>query len=212
MRRTLLFLATAAVMFCPIARAQDHVSAGISIGGGEGLNGFYLAIGDYYHVPQHDVSVIRERSIPDDELPVVFFLARKARMEPRAIVELRLSGMSWNDITARCGLGPDIYYYRPVRNLPGGSQYGRAFGHYSRHPRSQWRRERLSDEEIVNLVNLRFAAEHEHMSAAQVIQQREGGRSFTTIYSSRHGGNPQAGPGRGAGDGPRPGQRRGRTR
>jgi hypothetical protein len=198
MRRTFLLLATMVALFCPIARAQTRVNAGISVGD-QGLRGFFLAIGNAYHVPERQVMVMRERSIPDDELPVVFFLARRANVDPGAIVELRLRGMSWYDITTHFGLGSEIYYYRPVGNVRGQSPYGRAFGQYRQHRRSQWRQMRLSDEDIVNLVNLRFAAEHGHMNATQVIRAREGGRPFTTIYSDSHGGGGQGGAGRGWG-------------
>jgi hypothetical protein len=187
MRRTFLFLATMAVLFCPIARAQGQVNAGISIGD-QGLRGFYLAIGSAYHVPERQVMVMRERRIGDDEIPVVYFLAQRARVDPGAIVELRAQGMSWFDITTHFGLGSEIYYYRPVGGVTGQSPYGRAFAQYRHHPRRQWRQMRLSDEDIVNLVNLRFAAEHGHMNATQVIRAREGGRAFTTIYSDAHGG------------------------
>jgi hypothetical protein len=212
MRRTFLILAAmAAALVCPVARAQTRVNAGISIGD-QGLRGFYLAIGSAYNVPERQVMVMRERSIPDDELPVVFFLAQRARVDPGAIVELRLRGMSWYDITMQFGLGSDIYYYRPVGNPSMGSPYGRAFGFYRQHPRRQWRQMRLADADIVNLVNLRFAAEHGHMNATQVIRAREGGRPFTTIYSDSHGGRGRNGPGSGWGSGrtqPAPDQGRG---
>lgn len=187
MRRTFLFLVIMAALVCPLARAQSRVSASISIGD-QGLRGFYLGIGNYYHVPERQVMVVRERSIPDDELPVVFFLAQRARVEPGAIVELRLRGMSWYDITVHFGLGSEIYYYNPVRGVPGWSPYGRAFAAYKQHPKKQWRQMRLGDGDIVNLVNLRFVAEHGRMNATEVIRAREGGRSFTTIFSGSRGG------------------------
>ena len=209
MRRTLLILAAAMALVCPVARAQTRVNAGISISD-QGLRGFYLAIGNAYSVPESQVMVLRERNIPDDELPVVFFLAQRARVNPRAIVELRLHGMSWYDITVHFGLGSDIYYYRPVGNSSARSPYGRAFGFFKQHPKKQWRQMRLADADIVNLVNLRFAAEHGHMNATQVIRAREGGRPFTTIYSDSHGGSGRNGPGSGWGSGPTQGSAPGR--
>lgn len=193
MRRTLLLLATMVALvtlFCPIAGAQTQVNAGISVGD-QGLRGFFLAIGNAYHVPERQVMVVRERSIPDDELPVVFFLAQRARVQPSVIVELRLSGMSWYDITTHFGMGSDIYYYRPVGGVTMQSPYGRAFGHYKQTPKRQWRQMRLADEDIVNLVNLRFASEHGGMNATQVVRAREGGNAFPAIYSDAHGGRSQ---------------------
>jgi hypothetical protein len=219
MRRTLLLLAVMTASFCSAAEAQTQVRAAISVGD-QGLHGFYLAIGNAYHVPERQVMVMRERAIPDDELPVVFFLAHRTGVDPGDIVELRLRGMSWYDITVHLGLGSDIYYYRPVGSVRGASPYGRAFGQYRQHPRREWRQMRLSDEDIVNLVNLRFAAEHGHMNATQVIRAREGGRGFNTIYDDAHRGRgrsqngPRSGWGSGrwsSGDG-RDGQQQGHGR
>jgi hypothetical protein len=146
----------------------------------DGLEGFYLAVGDYFQVPEKEVIVVREARIPDDEIPVVFFLAAMANTSPDVIIDLRLGGRSWFDITLRFGLRPDIYYV-PVMIVVNGPPYGRAYGYYRKRPRDQWNRIVLSDADIVNLVNLRFLSEFHGLPPEEVIRMRSRGVAFPLI-------------------------------
>lgn len=143
------------------------------------LRGFYQALGQYYGVPERDVIVIRDRRIPDDEIPVVLFLAKKANVQPSAIYDLRLRGDSWNDITRHFGLSPEIYYV-PVRRVSG-PPYGNAYGYYKNKPKNQWKTIRLEDSDVVNLVNLRFISDHYGYSPERVIRMRSKGENFLAI-------------------------------
>ncbi|MBU4321448.1 MAG: hypothetical protein L6246_06070 [Thermodesulfovibrionales bacterium] len=159
-----------------IPQAKASVDIGVSIGD-EGLRGFYLAVGDYYRVPQREVVIIRERGMPYEELPVVYFIAGRARVAPEIIVNLRLGGMSWMDITLRYGLSPEIFYV-PVRVGP---PYGKAYGYYMNKPKKEWKKIVFKDSDIINLVNLKFTSEHYKYSPNEVIKMREKGKNFVVI-------------------------------
>lgn len=161
-----------------LSNAQAQVDIGVSIGS-EGLRSFYMAIGDYYRVPHRDVIVIRDRHIPDAEIPVVLFLSRHAKVDPSVIVRMRLDGRSWIDITLHFGLSPEIYYVQ-VREVKG-PPYGKAYGHYKHKHKKDWKHIRLDDDDVVNMVNLRFISEHHHYSPDEVVRMREGGRNFIVI-------------------------------
>ena len=145
----------------------------------EGVMGFYLAIGDYFHVPEREVIIIRERRVRDEEIPVVFFLAQRASVSHNTIIKMRLSGMTWLEISLHYGLSPEIFYV-PVRVIKG-PPYGRAYGYYRNKPRSAWKAIRLNDAEIIDLVNLRFISEHYGYPAEEVIRLRSGGDNFIVI-------------------------------
>ena len=130
-------------------------------------------------MPEREVIIIRERGILYEEIPVVFLIARRAHVAPGVIVDLRLRGMSWMDITFHYGLSPEIYYV-PLRVAPG-PPYGRAYGYYKKWSRKEWRKVRLGDDDVVNLVNLKFASEHYGHSPEEVIKMRSGGRNFVEI-------------------------------
>ncbi|PIP08618.1 MAG: hypothetical protein COX51_03540 [Syntrophobacteraceae bacterium CG23_combo_of_CG06-09_8_20_14_all_50_8] len=179
MRKVIIFMVLVmATLGSTIPRAEAGTEFGISVGE-EGLRSFYLSVGDHYRVPQREVVIIRERGIPYEEMPVVFFIAGRAHVAPGVIVDLRLRGMSWMDITFHYGLSPEIYYV-PLRVAPG-PPYGRAYGYYKKWPRKKWRKVRLGDDDVVNLVNLKFASEHYGYSPEKVIKMRSGGRNFVEI-------------------------------
>lgn len=179
MRIVIIFLVLImATLGNAIPRAEAGVDLGISIGE-EGLRGFSLSVGDYYRVPQREVVIIRERGIPYEEMPVVLFLAGRAHVAPGIIVDLRLGGMSWMDITLRYGLSPEIYYV-PVSVSPG-PPYGKAYGYYKNKPRKEWKKIVFEDSDIINLVNLKFTSEHYRYSPDEVIKMREEGKNFVVI-------------------------------
>ena len=175
-------VAFASVFVPQMAAAQTAVSMSARIGD------FHVAVANYYHVPEREVVVIRERRISDDELPIVLFMAREARVPASRIVALRESGRSWWAISVHLGLRPEVYYV-PVAVAPG-PPYGKAYGHYKKKPRSQWNTIVLSDSDIINLVHLRFLSEHYRIAPERVMEARGRHRDVVAVYSDiddRHG-------------------------
>ena len=160
-----------------VATASAQVSAGVSINSGH--NSFYFAIGDYYHVPESRVVYVRDHyRIPDEELPVVFFLASRAHVDPQVIINLRVGRrMSWPDITFHYGLTPEIYYV-PVTRV--GPPYGNAYGHYKKC-KKDYKKVALVNDDVVNLVNLRFMSEYHGIPAEQVMDRRGRGERFVVM-------------------------------
>jgi len=136
-------------------------------------------------VPEREVVVIRERRIREEELPVVLFIAQHARVMPATIVDMRMRGLSWWDISVRYGLGADVYYV-PVAVVHSGPPYGRAYGHYKK-PKKQWNTIVLTDGDIVNLVELRFMSEHYHVAPERIVELRERDVDFVTIHGDVSG-------------------------
>ncbi|MBN2653947.1 MAG: hypothetical protein JXR79_02385 [Nitrospirae bacterium] len=180
MRRLILIvlLAMAFSFSINIQASKANVDMGVSIGD-EGLRGFYLSVGDYFSVPEREVVFVRERRIPDEEIPVVFFLSRYARVAPQIIIDMRLRGMSWMNITLHYKLHPDIYYV-PLKRNPG-PPYGKAYGYYMKRPKKDWHKIRLHDRDVVNMVNLRFITEYHRYDPDYVVGARSKGRNFVVI-------------------------------
>ena len=141
------------------------------------MRGFYLAVGEHYGVPEREVVVVHERKIPDEELPVVYFIARRAHVSPETVIRLRLRGRSWMDISAHFGLAADVFYV-PLKRDPG-PPYGKAYGHFKKGKHRK--KIVLSDEDIVNLINLRFISEYYGCAPEDVVRMRSEGRSFVEI-------------------------------
>lgn len=182
MKRAAITFALILFVFLATAFTQN-VSTGISITNGQ-LNNFYLSIGNYYRVPEPQVVHIRNRyPIHDEELPVVFFLASRAHADPQVILDLRTrKRMSWLDITFHFGLTPEIYYV-PVKRV--GPPYGNAYGHYKEH-KNEYKKVRLVDNDVVNLVNLRFMSDYHGVAPEVVMDKRGRGENFYAMNDEFH--------------------------
>jgi len=169
------------MVFCPFTQQSlADVDVGLSIGD-EGLKSFYLAIGDYYQVPEKQIIIVRRQKIPEEEMPVVFFIAKKAHVSPQVIINMRLGGKSWWEISAHYGLRADVFYV-PLKNDPG-PPYGKAYGHFKHQKKNEWNKIVLSDADIINFVNLRFVSEYWDYSPEEVVKMRGKGENFVIISS-----------------------------
>ncbi|MCP4686081.1 MAG: hypothetical protein GY867_11650 [bacterium] len=170
----LLFL-----MFFPLTgQTGESVEIGLSVDS-EGIKAFHLAVGNHFQVEYRDVVSARERKLANEELPVVYFIARHADVAPGAVIKMRLKGQSWLQIAFNFGLDAS-YFHVPVKHKPG-PPYGKAYGQFKNKKRSHWRQIRLTDLEIVDLVNLRFISEHYGYAPEEVMKMREKGRAFVVI-------------------------------
>jgi hypothetical protein len=177
-----ILVAGAGILVCTLAAispsfAGTRFSLSVS-GDDDGIEGFHLSISEHYRVPRQEVLLVNRQGIPHEELPVVFFLAGRAHVNPNTVVLLRRSGMSWMDITLHFGLCPDIYYV-PVKYVH--QYHGHAYGHYRDHPNT-WKNLRLRDRDIVSQVNLIFISKDRGCSLERIMKQRSEGRRFTEIH------------------------------
>ncbi len=170
--------------------AQQDINAGISIGP-EGLKSFYLSISNYYKVPEWQVERTREKQISDEELPVVFFIAGRAGVKPEVIINLRLGGSSWFDISVKHGIYSNDYYV-PLETQPG-PPYGKAYGYYKNKPRKEWKKIRLTDEDIINLVNLKFMSGYYNYKPDKIVEMRKEGKKFVAINDNIKSGKKEKG-------------------
>lgn len=169
----LLFLAV------PAGTVMAGFSFGISAND-QGANNFYMALSDYNKVPRDQVAAIRHRGIPDEELPVVYFLAAKANVRPEVVADMRLKHMAWMDIALNFHLSPDVFYV-PVKGSIHSGPYAAYYSHF-KAKKSRWKKIRLTDDEVTNAVNLKFASEHYGYAPEDIIKMRNQGKTFVQIH------------------------------
>ena len=156
------------------------VNVNINLGSTESAN-YYRSIARYNNVSDQDVYFVRKKGVPDEELPVIFYLASLAGVAPSLVAdEYRRPGITLNDLTRIFGLYPDIYHY-PVKFRVDGPPYGKAYGYYRNKPKKEWKNIKLSNTDIINLVNLRFISESRGVDPEDVINRRKSGKNFITI-------------------------------
>src|SRR5262245_30929835 len=145
-------------MQAPVALLSLILTTGAALADGrDNSDGMLVASESYFGVEEQQVVVLEQRGVRVEEVPVVLFLATRARVQPDAILELRLSGQSWFSIAQRYHLGADVFYV-PVPQPRG--PYEATYRVYSSRPRAQWNAIVLRDEDVLNLVNLKFYSEH----------------------------------------------------
>jgi hypothetical protein len=152
------------------------VDVGLTIEDG-GIRSFHLAIGEHYRVPEKEIIVVKKSKLSDEELPVLYFLARASGVAPEKIIKLRVQGKSWMEISLHFGHSAEVFYV-PITKAAG-PPYGKAHGHYKN--KAAWKKLRLTDDEIVNYVNLRFLSDHYGYSPDEIVEMRGKGDSFVAI-------------------------------
>jgi hypothetical protein len=157
----------------------------------------HRAVHESLGLPEPLIVRLLERGLPDPELPVVGLIARRAAVPVERVVDLRLDGHSFLDISLRLGPGPEIFYV-PFDADPG-PPYGNAWGYYRKTPRERWRTIRLTDGEIVHLANVRLVADHHHLAPSRVVELHRAGKGYAAIHhelrAAKPGKGPKGGPG-----------------
>ena len=172
-----------AVLMLTTASVMESGAGGVDTGvspGEEALSGFFLAVGDHYRIPQNEVVIIRKRGMPAYEIPVVLFVAKRAHIAPEIVADFRLRDNTWLNTTLRFGLGPEIFYV-PVGVAVKHSLYGKVYGYFKHKPKKEWKTILLSDDDIINLVNLKLMSEHYGYPPEKIIEMRSGGQEFGSI-------------------------------
>lgn len=154
--------------------AHADVAFNLSIGA---PNAYAMGLGNYYGVPQDRVLQIQQRGIPYSDLATVLYIASLAHVDPFLVSDLRMSGMSWMDVSHYYGLGADVYY---VDATPYGP-YTSYYQPFLTHPRSTWATLTLGDAAVVNLTNLLYSSQYYGVQPVQVMRYRARGDDFLTI-------------------------------
>ena len=133
----------------------------VRVSGRDGeISGFGVSVGEYYRAPIEEVRVVR-RSLPNEELSVVYYLARKSHRNPEYIGKMRANGRSWWDITLALGLEPRSLYM------------------HDKH--SHRKNYRLRDVEVIEVVNTRFLSSYHRVNANEIYEKRRSGRGYEDI-------------------------------
>src|SRR5262249_37390391 len=140
--------------------ASAQTQLGFNFANGN-LQSFYFAIGGYYHIPDRQVVVVHNYGIPDEEIPVVFFIANHSHYAPYQIVQMRQYGASWYDVAVKCGVDPWAY---DIREYHSGPPYGKAWGYWRHHPERRY----VSDGVFVQRVNEQFLCDRYGASVNQI--------------------------------------------
>lgn len=118
-----------------------------------------------------------------DDIAVALFLAHHARCDVKVVIDWRVKGLTWWDVTFRLGLKPDVYFVEIPAHVHVGPPYGKAYGYYRRHdPRYVF-----TDTDIHNLVHLKVTSDYYALDPVVVIRYRERGGGWDELIREHHG-------------------------
>jgi len=174
-RLAILLIACAALAPAAYAETSLRVSAG-----GPSLELEFLFT-DYYGLSRERMRTCA-LVLDEDDLLVALHLVRVTGVDFEIVARWRRDGQSWDEITRRCRRDCSIYYVAMPEDTRPGPPYGRAYGHWRKHPKGDLR---LDDEEIYALVMLRSLSEHAGVTPSEVVRRRSKGESPRAIAARR---------------------------
>jgi len=172
MRRASYFFAVWAALAVPAA-GQDIDAARAD---------YFRAVARFFSLPANEVAILSDWEIQADEIPVVLFVARRGGVSPEALVALRGAGGSWTSLVERYRVGPAALHV-PVPDEAGTGRLAAAYAQYRARPVSEWSSIRLSDADIVGLVNVRVISQSLGLSAARVLAGTDSAPTFVELYA-----------------------------
>jgi len=113
------------VAFAMTSNAQTRVSFRLELGSPP-MNRYYVSLSEDYDVPYHDIRVLHEAGVIDEDIPVILYIYTHSHYSLRQICSLRLRGATWENLSNWCGVPLYREHYRPP--------YGKAHGYYRNGP------------------------------------------------------------------------------
>lgn len=172
MARSLAVLTVLALWAGP-ARAQERGAARAD---------YFRAVAEFFNLPASEIAILGDWDISADEIPVVLFVARRAGVSPEALVALRDGGQGWSELSERYEVGPAAFHV-PVRDDAPAGRLADAYARFRSTPVGEWSTIRLSDYEIVALVNVRVISQSLRLPAERVLAESGELDSFVGLYA-----------------------------
>lgn len=154
------------------AEAQQAASDGV----------YFSAVAEFFELPASEVDILRDWRLQVEDIPVVLFVAGRTGVSPEALAQLRRAGRQWPDLIGQYGLDAS-HFHVPVSDVSRAFVLRPVYEQFDRLDPSRWREVRLSDQDIVILVNVRMAAETLRISPERVLEGHQSTPSFVALYA-----------------------------
>lgn len=172
MVRSLALLAVLALL-APPADAQEPEAA---------RRDYFRAVAGFFSLPASEIGILSDWQISAEEIPVVLFVARRAGISPEALVALRDSGQGWATLAERYRVQASAFHV-PVRDDADTGSLESAYRLFRSTPVGEWGTLRLSDDDIVALVNVRVISQSLGLPAERVMAATDQAGSFVDLYA-----------------------------
>jgi hypothetical protein len=146
----------------------------------ERTQSFYEAVSIHFKTSFDEISDFRDQGIAMEDLPVLFLLADRAKIPPDKIAIDRANGASWMSIAEDYGLGANTFYFM-INVKFSNETYSPIFEKYRSAARGQGGEPYLTDNEIVNMVNLKFVSSVHDYNIFEIMAMRDIVNDFPRI-------------------------------
>jgi hypothetical protein len=141
---------------------------------------YYKAVATHFNVSADTMEALMEMDLEDEDLPVVLFLAGHNKTGPTRIAGLRAKGESWMSIMENRVISPSVFYFILAGKIES-KTFAPIFARYDSIPDKKWHEMSLSDDEIRDIVNLKFIYSYHDYSVFEVMKMRDLGKSYLKI-------------------------------
>jgi hypothetical protein len=163
-----------------------HAEVAFDVAVGMNLNEdtrLFLNVTNQTWRPPIATTVIQGCADPEEDFPVIAFLAYHSHRSPTFILNLRREGYSWADVFFQVNVNPSVLFVGIERDP--GPPYGKAWGYWRKHYRSGARvRYRLADRDVAGLVKVQTVSRHFGATPFSIIEAQRGGRR-PEIYTAQ---------------------------
>ena len=180
MRTGKRFWALAALVVPALAAAASPQPVAGQPSGGDSRDAYFRAVAEHFRTTEREVSVLAQWGLASGEIPVVLYLADRAQVSPDVVVAQRRRGSDWMDIAHGLSVHAGDFHVRV--DGPAGF-LSDAYARFGQAPASAWSGVRLTDSEVVGLVNVRFLSRFLGMSATDVVRELGAGNDMVAGFA-----------------------------
>ena len=174
MRRHLLCAGVVLFLVAGAANAEVNVDVAVGMSINEDSR-IFLNVTNQTWRPPVATAFIQGCADPEEDFPVIAFLAYHSHRSPTFILNLRREGYSWADVFFQVNVNPSVLFVGVERDP--GPPYGKAWGYWRKHYRPGARiRYHLVDRDVVGLVKVQTVSKHFGASPLSIIEAQRGGR------------------------------------
>ncbi len=141
---------------------------------------YLTAAAKHFEVEAGQVDVIIKQGVDIEDVPVILLIATRTKSSINQIAKVRARGDSWQEIITGRSISTEIFYIMIAGEITS-KVYAPIFAKLSTSALGGIDKVALSDDEVVNMTNLRFISSFHDYSIFEVMAMRDFGKDFPRI-------------------------------
>lgn len=141
----------------------------------------YLAdAATYFEVEPEVINDLIKQGVVIEEIPVILLISMRTKSSATQIATVRVRGDSWPDIINGRSISTEIFYIMISGEIVS-KVYAPIFAKFASDPSGKMIKVPLSEDDVINMANLRFISSQHDYSIFEVMAMRDMGKEFAKI-------------------------------